>query len=164
MNNHHHGTKAKYKCELFSLDDRKEVHKDYWQLGENYKAKKNFLLQFTRKVAVERRKISQVENGSKRQTSYQYFLPKNGASVAVCKDFFCKTLGKSLNLKINVQNNHIDLKQVFHTNPSKKRTRIIKLLPILLVEKIYVESMHPHTKQSLKFSNVYWIILHRFHQ
>uniref|UniRef100_A0A915KUK3 Uncharacterized protein n=1 Tax=Romanomermis culicivorax TaxID=13658 RepID=A0A915KUK3_ROMCU len=90
--NHVHSGKTMFKCAEFTEEQRKEVFTEYWKLGDNFKAKKNFLLSHTKQISVQRR---QIKESMKKLKSYQYWLPKNGQLESVCREFFCKTLAIS---------------------------------------------------------------------
>lgn len=92
IGNHVHGKNSKYKCEIFTEENRKAIFNEYWGLAENYKAKKNFLLQFTKRLSVFRRRSQKEQDDPKRNVSYSYFFPKENVSIPVCKSFFCDTL------------------------------------------------------------------------
>lgn len=118
--NPHHNDKSGYLCCKFDGDSRQKFFDSFWNHGENYKAKKEFLLRFTDKVKAKRpRKVHQsAESSSRKQYSYFYFMSINGQKVKVCKDFFLKTLDINFERVIHAHE-HADEAKSFHQKDAR---------------------------------------------
>lgn len=92
--NHSHKEPTNYKCSLFTEEDRLEIFNDYWKKRDTFKAKRNFLLKFTKAIPVKRRR-SEKEVNFRKNLAYEYVLPKNNENLKVCREFFCATLAIS---------------------------------------------------------------------
>lgn len=81
------------KCHTINDEQRKLFFDSYWSKGSDFVAKKNFLLQFSKKVEVKRRRVEAPDGSEpKKKSSTSYFMSANGSNVQVCEKFFRKTL------------------------------------------------------------------------
>lgn len=142
VGNHTHGENSKYKCESFSEDERKSIFNEYWKLGENYKAKKNLLLQFTKKHEVFRRRSHNEQEDPKRNVSYSYFLLKDNVAVPVCKTFFCATFGISYKPIEKAHSNRLSATNTFAGEDGRGKQPTANKLPddVLAGIKKHIES------------------------
>lgn len=87
------GGKCKRKCNLLTLDERKNIWNMYWSM--KYERRRNFLNKCTKIDKIKRRTVTEVNSNSKyhKKESRFYYLPKNNEEINVCRTFFLNTLG-----------------------------------------------------------------------
>lgn len=95
------GEKCKRQCHLFTLEERKIIWDNYWNM--DIESRRSFLNKCTKIQAVKRRKVTVAEKNPNpkyaKNESRFFYLPKiNGSDgmmeeLNVCRKFFLKTLG-----------------------------------------------------------------------
>lgn len=139
LKDHVHKGKTKLKCTDFTEDERKEIFEAYWNMGDNFKAKKNFLLTHTKQSNVQRR---QVKTSDKKTKSYQYFLMKSGKMEPVCREFFCKTLSISYKPIIKAHQKKNESTNVYNDEDQRGKFAPANKLPdsVLISIKAHIDS------------------------
>lgn len=86
-------TNCRYRCsEKFSEEQRADICKEYWQLGD-YNRQKDFLLSRVRITKTQRERARGERKRRKREANYEYLLKIQGTKEdRVCKKFFLATL------------------------------------------------------------------------
>lgn len=77
------------KCHIFSKEQRENIMKEYYALA-TLELQREFIC---RHVVIKESKVKR--EGSRRQTTYRYFLTSNSIMTPVCKKFFLNTLAIS---------------------------------------------------------------------
>lgn len=89
----------------FNLDDRKQLHANYWQMTKE--KKRQFIGQFVERTDKKRSTVTGV---SRRTYSLFYYLPLRNKRFKVCKIFFTNTLGiSSRPIRYYFQQQQIDM-------------------------------------------------------
>ena len=83
-------TNCAYHCvQTFSVEERQNVHKNFWSLNEE--GKLSYYNIYTERVVKQRcRTAKQTE--SRRKFTFKYHLPMQGDKIQVCKKFFLSVL------------------------------------------------------------------------
>ena len=103
---------CKQNCLMkISEERRRDINQQYWL--KSYERRGDWLLYNVRREEIKRIRVRMETRKRERKCSYQYFLTTEvGEEVAVCQQFFLKTLGYKSNKKLVVIFNRINLSEI----------------------------------------------------